>query len=108
MSEINLTDNNFEAEVLKSTVPVLIDFFAVWCGPCQMLGPIVDELAKELADKQVKIAKLDVDQAPQTAEKYGVMSVPTLIIFNQGKEIERMIGVQSKEALREKLEKIVK
>jgi len=105
MSEINLNDQNFEAEVLKADVPVLVDFFAVWCGPCKLQGPIVDELAEETKDQKVKIGKLDVDQAPQTAEKYEVMSIPTLMIFHKGEVVEKMVGLRSKDDLREKLQK---
>ncbi len=105
MAELNLTDDNFEAEVLKSEVPVLVDFFAVWCGPCKMQGPIVDELAEEMKDKAVKIAKLDVDQAQAVAQKYEVMSIPTLIIFKDGEVAEKMTGMRSKEDLQEALEK---
>jgi len=107
MSEINLTDDNFEAEVLKSDVPVLVDFYAVWCGPCKMQGPIVTELAEEMAGQPVKIAKLDVDQAPKAAQQFGVQSIPTLIIFKGGKSVETFVGLQPKETLRAKLEKLM-
>ncbi len=107
MSEIILTDDNFTAEVLQSKDPVLVDFFAVWCGPCKMQGPIVDELATELAGQAVKIAKLDVDAAGQTAMKYGVQSIPTLIIFKDGQPVDTMIGLQPKEVLKAKLEKLM-
>ena len=104
---MNLTDQNFETEVLKSEVPVLVDFFADWCGPCQMQGPIIEELATEMKDQKVKIGKLNVDQAPETAKKYNVMSIPTLIIFKDGQPTETMTGLQNKEALKEKLEKLI-
>ena len=107
MSELNLDDSNFEAEVLKSEVPVLVDFSAVWCGPCKMQGPIVDELAEEMKDQQVKIGKLDVDQAPETAQKYEVMSIPTLIIFKGGEIVEKMAGMRSKDDLRAALDKVI-
>ena len=84
MSEIIFTDANFEAEALKSDKPILIDFFADWCGPCKMQGPIIDEVASEIGDKAV-VGKLDVDASPVTAQKYEVMSIPTLIIFKNGK-----------------------
>ena len=93
-----LTDSNFETEVLKSELPVLADFFATWCGPCQMLGPIIEELATELAGK-VKVVKIDVDQASQTAEKYQIMSVPTLILFKDGQVVKQMAGFRGKEDL---------
>ena len=98
------TDQNFETEVLKSSKLVLVDFWAAWCGPCQMMGPIIDELAEELKDKY-KIGKLNVDENRETASKYGVMSIPTLIIFKNGKELKQLVGVQSKEGLKEELEK---
>ncbi|MFA5926460.1 MAG: thioredoxin [Parcubacteria group bacterium] len=102
---MQFTDQNFEGEVLKSDKPVLVDFWAAWCGPCQMMGPIIDELAEELKDKY-KIGKLNVDENRETAAEYGVMSIPTLIIFKDGKEAKQLVGVQSKENLKEELEKI--
>lgn len=104
---MNFTDANFEAEVLKSNTLVLVDFFAEWCGPCKMMGPIIEELAEDLKDKPVKIGKLDIDQEPETAKKYNIMSVPTLIIFKDGEPVETMSGLQNKEALKEKLEKLI-
>lgn len=98
MPIVNLTDDNFENEVLKAKKPVLVDFWAVWCGPCQMQEPIIEELAAGLKDK-VKIAKLNVDENPKTASQYNVMSIPTLKIFKSGKEIETLVGVQTKETL---------
>ena len=97
------TDDNFEEEVLKADGPVLVDFFAEWCGPCKMLGPIIEELAGEYEGK-VKIGKCDVDAAPQTAGKYGVQSIPTLIFFKGGEAVDKLMGFQSKEALKEKLD----
>ncbi len=102
------TDQNFETEVLKSSVPVLVDFFAVWCGPCRMQGPVIEELDKELENQPVKIGKCDVDASPETSAKYDVMSVPTLIIFQNGEPVDTMIGLQSKKSLAEKLEKLIK
>ena len=99
---IQLTDQNFKQEVLEAKVPVLVDFFATWCGPCQMQGPIVDELAEAIKDS-AKICKLDVDQAQETAGKYGVMSIPTLLIFKNGQVVEQMVGIQTKETLLNKL-----
>ncbi|MFA5358719.1 MAG: thioredoxin [Patescibacteria group bacterium] len=107
MSEIILDDKNFEAEVLASDVPVLVDFYAVWCGPCKIQGPMIDELAEEMKDQKVKIAKLDVDKAPEFSQKYEIMSVPTLIIFKGGQIVERMTGMRTKEELKEKLEKLI-
>ena len=98
-----VTDENFEAEVLKSDLPVLVDFFAEWCGPCKMLAPIVDELAGEY-DGKWKIVKCDIDSAPQTAEKYGVQSIPTIKFIKGGEVIDEAIGFQSKEKLKAKLD----
>ena len=94
---IVFTDQNFEKEVLKSEMAVLVDFWAPWCGPCQMVGPIVEELAKEY-DGKVKIGKLNVDENPQVAVKYSIMSIPAVIFFKEGKEVARQIGLESKEA----------
>ena len=99
------TDQNFDQEVIKSDKPVLVDFWAPWCGPCQMMGPIVEELAKEMEGK-VKIGKLNVDENSRIAQEFSIMSIPALIIFKDGKEIKRLVGVQSKEALKEELGKI--
>ncbi|NQU77744.1 thioredoxin [Candidatus Falkowbacteria bacterium] len=104
---MQLTDQNFDSEVLKSDVPVLVDFFAPWCGPCQMMGPIIDELTEELKDKKLKLAKLNVDESPKTAGKYNVMSIPTIIIFKAGEPTETLTGVQNKEELKKKLEELV-
>ena len=98
MSVINLTDDNFEKEVLKAKRPVLVDFWAVWCGPCQMQGPIIEEVAEEVGDK-AKVAKLNVDENPKTASQYNVMSIPTIKIFKEGKEVKTFVGVQTKETL---------
>ncbi|MFA6193441.1 MAG: thioredoxin [Parcubacteria group bacterium] len=103
--EMQFTDQNFETEVLKSDKPVLVDFWAVWCGPCQMMGPIVEELAKEVGGKY-KIGKMNVDENRETATKFGIMSIPTVIIFKDGKVVKQMVGVQSKDNLKEELEKI--
>ena len=93
---IILTDQNFEAEVLKSDLPVLVDFWAPWCGPCQMAGPIIEELSRQLAGK-IKVGKINIDEHPQTPTKYGVMSIPTVILFRQGKEAGREVGFVGKE-----------
>ncbi len=105
---IVLNDQNFEGEVLKSSIPVLVDFWAPWCGPCQMMGPIVEEIAKEMEGRSVKIAKLNVDEAAAIAEKYNVMSVPTFKIFKNGEVVDEFIGVQDKEEIVKRLEKFLK
>lgn len=97
MSALHVTNENFEAEVLKSEKPVLVDFWAAWCGPCQMLLPVIEELAGEVAD--AKICKVNVDEEPELAEKYSVMTIPTLIVFRDGKPAEKSIGVISKEQI---------
>ncbi len=104
MSEVTLTDQNFEEEVLKSEPPVLVDFWAPWCGPCRMVGPVVEELAGEYEGK-VKVGKLNVDESQETAQKYGIMSIPTLAIFKNGEVFQQMLGAQSKEAIAEVIDK---
>lgn len=100
------TDANFEAEALKSDQVVLVDFFATWCGPCKMQGPIIEELAKEIGAK-AKVGAMDVDANPETAGKYNIMSVPTLIIFKGGEIKSTMLGLQGKEQLKAEIEKYV-
>lgn len=108
MSEtIEFTDSNFEEEVLKSDKPCLVDFWAEWCGPCRMVGPIVEEIAKEYAGK-LKVGKLNVDQNGQTAVKYGIMSIPSLLIFDQGKVVDQIVGAAPKKQFVERIDKIVK
>jgi len=97
-----VTDNTFETEVLKSELPVLVDFWAEWCGPCKMIAPAVEELAKSY-DGKMKFAKLDVDNNNKTALQYGVMSIPTLIIFKDGQEKERIVGAVPKGQLEKKV-----
>ncbi len=104
--EITFTEANFENEVLQSAVPVLVDFWAEWCGPCRMLAPIIDELAHEFSGK-AKVGKVNVDQNQMIAERYGIRSIPTLILFNNGAIVEQIVGVQSKEALKGKLAQVL-
>lgn len=107
MAEITFTDQNFEKEVINSKVPVLVDFWATWCGPCQMMGPIIDELAKEFDEKKIKIGKVNIDENSEAAEKYGVMSIPNLIFFKDGKIVDQLVGMSSKEALEDKIKEII-
>jgi thioredoxin len=102
MKPITFTDNNFEEEVIKSDKPVLIDFWAVWCGPCKIIAPVVEELAAEYEGK-VKVGKLDVDENQQASIKYGVRSIPTLLIFKDGKVKETIIGAVPKSQIVQKL-----
>lgn len=101
---ITFTDGNFQKEVLDSSTPVLVDFWAPWCGPCRMIAPVIEELADSLIDK-VKVGKLNVDDNPQTPGQYGIMSIPTMIIYNNGEEAERIIGFKTKSELIKMLEK---
>lgn len=106
MADLILTDQNFESEVLKSEKPVLVDFYADWCGPCQVYSPIVEELAKSL-DGKVKVGKLNVDQNPGVTEKYGIMSIPTTIVFKGGEVSKQFLGAQPKEILEQELNKLI-
>lgn len=97
MAAIHLTKDNFSKEVLEANVPVVVDFFATWCGPCQAVAPVVDELADELAD--AKIFKIDVDEEKELARKYRVMSIPTFLVFKDGEMVKRTMGAKSKAEL---------
>ncbi|MFY8019924.1 MAG: thioredoxin [Bacteroidia bacterium] len=100
---IEITDSNFEEVVLKSNVPVLVDFWAEWCGPCRMVGPVVEELAKEYDGKAV-VGKLNVDHNPQVATQYGIMSIPALLYFKDGKVVDKQVGAVPKHVLAGKLQ----
>lgn len=102
MKPMEMTDANFEAEVLKSDTPVLVDFWAVWCGPCKMIAPTVEELANEYQGK-LKVGKVDVDSNQQVAQKFGVRSIPTLLIFKGGRVVDQVVGAVPKRALVDKL-----
>jgi thioredoxin len=95
---IHITDETFEAEVIQAELPVLTDFWATWCGPCLMIAPVLEEIATEYAS-QLKVAKLDVDSNPRTAMQFGVMSIPTLILFKNGEAVERVVGAMPKKTL---------
>lgn len=95
MAVLHVTKDNFEREVMQSDKPVFLDFWAEWCGPCQMVGPVVEELANEITD--VKIGKVNVDQVPELAQKFGVMSIPTMVLIKKGEVVKTTIGAQPKE-----------
>ena len=103
MSTVKITTTNFEQEVLQSQIPVLLDFWADWCGPCRMAAPIIDEIAAETAGK-VKVGKVNVDEEPELAQKFRVMTIPTLIVFKDGKEAHTSIGVSPKAEILKMLE----
>jgi thioredoxin 1 len=103
---VELTDTNFDDEVLKADEPVLVDFWAPWCGPCRMIAPILDELAKEY-DGKVKICKLNVDENPAMASYYRITSIPCLKFFKQGKVVDEIIGMSPKEVIAERLDKLI-
>ncbi len=102
MTVAHVTDKNFEAEVLKSSLPVLVDFWAEWCGPCRMISPVVEELANELKGK-LKVAKVNVDESQELAAQFNIMSIPTLLIFKKGEPVEQMVGAMSKDNLLAKI-----
>ncbi len=107
MADLIITDSNFSSEVEQSKTPVLVDFWAPWCGPCKVIGPIVEELAREFEGK-VKVGKLNVDENQQTAGQFGVMSIPTLLLFKNGQPVDSIVGAQSKETIKQKMESLLK
>ena len=101
MAVVTITDKNFESEVIKSDKPVLIDFWAAWCGPCRMVSPIVDEIADETT--AIKVGNVNVDENPELAQKFGVMSIPTLVVVKDGKVVQRAVGARPKSQIKEML-----
>src|SRR5262249_50094974 len=105
INQAKVTDANFAAEVERSPLPVLLDMWAPWCGPCGMVAPVIEELAAEMAGR-VRVAKLNVDENPATAARFGVQSIPTLLLLKGGRELDRIVGVQSKAVIVQRLERI--
>ena len=105
--EIAVNDGNFEQEVINSDIPVLVDFWAEWCGPCRMIAPTIEEIAKEFSGR-VKVCKLNVEEAAQTSSTYGIMNIPTLMIFKDGEIVEKIVGAVSKNDISAKLEEHTK
>lgn len=103
---MNFTDKNFQDEVLNSDIPVLVDFWAPWCGPCRMVTPIIEELANEYKGK-VLIGKMNVDENQDTASKYSIMSIPSILIFKKGKLVKTMVGAQGKESFKKGIDEII-
>lgn len=103
---VQVTDDSFEQEILKSDLPTLVDFWASWCGPCRAIAPVVEELSEDYAGK-VKVAKLNVDESPVTPGKYGIRAIPTLIMFKGGQQVDQITGAVSKAHIEEALKKIL-
>ena len=106
MAEIQLTESNFEKEILSSELPALVDFWAPWCGPCRMLGPVISEIADEYDDRIV-VGKVNVDEEPELAEKYGVEAIPLVLLFDKGEVVERSVGFKPKDEFVDMLENVL-
>ena len=106
MADLNFSDQTFKAEVLESKEPVIVDFWAPWCGPCRIVSPIIDELATEYEGK-VRVGKMNVDENSQTAGQYGVMSIPSIVFFKNGQPVKTMVGAQSKENYKQEIEQVL-
>ena len=106
MADVTFTDANFQADVLKSDKPVVVDFWAPWCGPCKVVGPTIEELAKDYAGKVV-VGKMNVDDNQQVSGQYGVMSIPTVMIFKGGKPVKQMVGAQGKESYKKAIDEVL-
>lgn len=106
MSDLTFTDQNFDADVLKSDVPVVVDFWAEWCTPCRIVTPIIEELAKEYTGK-VKVGKLNVDENQEASQNYHVMSIPTVMIFKNGQPVNSVVGAQSKENFKKAIDEVL-
>jgi thioredoxin 1 len=105
-SAMEVNESNFDAEVLKSNLPVLVDFYAEWCGPCKMMGPVLDQVSTQLENK-IKVTKLDTDQSQQIATKYQITGIPCLILIKNGEEVKRITGYQSADALISQIEPLI-
>jgi len=106
MAVVEINEKNFENEVLTSQIPVLVDFWAEWCGPCKMISPVVDEIANDL-DGKLKVTKINVDESQDLAAKFNVMSIPTLLIFKGGEPVEQIVGAMGKDQLMEKINTVL-
>ena len=106
MTTLNITDENFDTEVLKSDKPIVVDFWAEWCGPCKQIGPTLEEISNEMAN-EIIIAKHNIDNEPNTPTKYGVRGIPTLLIFNGGAPVDQLVGALPKKAIKDKLDTIL-
>ncbi|OGH37593.1 MAG: thioredoxin [Candidatus Levybacteria bacterium RIFCSPLOWO2_01_FULL_38_21] len=106
MADKNFTDQNFQDEVIKSDTPALVDFWAPWCAPCRIVSPIIEELAKEYEGK-LKVGKVNVDENPNSASRFGIMSIPSILIFRNGEPVKTMIGAQSKENYKKTIQEVL-